>query len=296
MGYISMNNVSYSYPTSEGMVIKNIDLSLEKGKFYALVGRNGSGKTTICNIIRGFIPHFYKGDLTGDVIVNDKNIKDEDLGSLALEIGYVFQNPFNQISGIKETVFEELAYGLENFGVKREEMIERVNGIIDIVNLADLKDKNPMELSGGQQQRVALASILIMDPEIIVIDEPTSQLDPQATESVFKIIEFMKNKGKTIILVEHKMDLIAEFADEIIIIDEGEVKLHDVTEKVLTDSRLMDWGVSYTEYTKLAMALLKKQFQIETIPTKIDEAAEMVENIVKRGETDVVSRVERSYV
>ena len=296
MSYIRMEDVSYSYPTSEKMVINNVNLSLEKGKFYALVGRNGSGKTTICNIIRGFIPHFYKGELTGDINVNNKNVKEEDLGSLALEIGYVFQNPFNQISGIKETVFEELAYGLENFGVARDEMIERVNEIIDVVNLGDLKDKNPMELSGGQQQRVALASILIMDPEIIVIDEPTSQLDPQATESVFKIIELMKNKGKTIILVEHKIDLIAEFADEVIIIDEGEIKLHDVTDKVLTDTRLGDWGVSYTEYTKLGMALSKKQFDIGKIPTKVNEATEIVRSLVKRGENDGVSGVERSYV
>ena len=281
MGYIILDDVSYTYPTSVNPVIKHINLSLAKGKIYALVGRNGSGKTTFCNIIRGFVPHFYHGTLTGDVIINGKNIKDEDLGSLALEIGYVFQNPFNQISGIKETVFEELAYGLENFGVPREEIIKRVEEMIEIVKLSELQDKNPMELSGGQQQRVALASILIMDPDIIVIDEPTSQLDPQATESVFKIIEFMKNKGKTIILVEHKIDLIAEFADEVIIIDDGEIKLHDVAEKVLIDERLNEWGVSYTEYTRLGMKLVENNYNVDEIPTKIDEATEIIRKLLR---------------
>ena len=281
MGYITLNNVSYSYPTSKGAVIKNANLSLEKGKFYALVGRNGSGKTTLCNLIRGFIPHFYKGQLTGDVIVNNKDIKNEDLGSLALDIGYVFQNPFNQISGIKETVYEELAYGLENFGVQREEIIRRVEEIIDVVNLAELQHKNPMELSGGQQQRVAFASILIMDPDIIVIDEPTSQLDPQATEHIFKIIELMRNKGKTIILVEHKMDLIAEYADEVIIIDHGEIKIHDLTEKVLIDPRLREWGVSYTEYTKLGMKLGENNFKVDKIPTTVDEATQMMQKLIR---------------
>lgn len=211
MGYITLSNVSYTYPTLKEPVIKDINLSLEKGKLYALVGKNGSGKTTLCNIIRGFIPHFYHGKLVGDVIVNNQNIEDGNIGTLAPTVGYIFENPFNQMSGIKEIVYEELAYGLENLGVPRDEMIKRVKKIIELVGLEDLKDKHPMELSGGQQQRVAFASILIMETDIILIDEPTSQLDPRATESVFEIILHMKNEGKTIILVEHIMDLIAEF-------------------------------------------------------------------------------------
>lgn len=281
MALIEISNLSYSYPISEKQVLKNINLSLEKGKFYAVVGENGSGKTTLCNVIRGFVPHFYKGDLEGSIEVDGKNLLDADLGSIALNIGYIFQNPFNQISGIRETVYEELAYGLENMGVAREEIKERVEKTIDLLNLSELADKNPMELSGGQQQRVAFASVLIMDTDILVIDEPTSQLDPQATESIFEIIEHIKNEGKTVILVEHKIELIAKFADEIIVLHHGEIKTKGPTKEVLTDVRLEEWGVPYTEYTKLAKALQQEKFSIEKLPIGYEETVGLINNLKK---------------
>jgi len=279
MALINFENVYYKYPTSSDWILNNINMSLEKGKFYAVVGSNGSGKTTLCNIIRGFIPHFFKGDLQGKVTVRGRDITEGDIGTLATTVGYIFENPFNQISGIKDNVYEELAYGLENLGVKREEIKRRVDDIIDLVDLHHLKDKNPLELSGGQQQRVAFASILIMDTDIIVIDEPTSQLDPQSTESIFKIIEHMKKEGKTIILVEHKIDLIAQFADEVIVLSDGEIKSRGKTKKVLTDNRLESWGVPYTEYTKLGKALKKKELYKGDIPLTLHEAVYVVNSL-----------------
>src|SRR5699024_10259706 len=117
---------------------------------------------------------------------------------IAQKIGFVFQNPFTQISGVKDTVFEEIAYGLENLGVEREEIRKRVENIIELLGIEYLQHNNPNDLSGGQKQRIAFASIIVMEPEILVIDEPTSQLDPQGTEEIFKIIEIMKKRGKTI--------------------------------------------------------------------------------------------------
>ncbi|MFC7395496.1 energy-coupling factor ABC transporter ATP-binding protein [Scopulibacillus cellulosilyticus] len=277
MAYISLKNVSYTYPTSEEPTIKNLSVELEKGKFYAVAGANSSGKTTLCNIIRGFIPHFYKGDLNGEVWIDGKNISEQEFGDLAIKIGYIFQNPFNQISGIKETVFEELSYGLENFGVPRDEIFQRVGKIIELAHLKSLVNKNPIEMSGGQQQLVALASILVMEPDIFVIDEPTSQLDPQGTEEVFKLIKLMKEKGKTIILVEHKIDLIAEYADEVIVIKDGELMLQGETKAVLTDERLPEWGVPYTEYTKLGMSLKNKGFPLKEIPITLNQAVSFIE-------------------
>lgn len=281
MGYIELNDVSYQYPTSTEKVIKNINLSLDKGKLYAVVGSNGHGKTTLCNIIRGYIPHFYNGELEGEVIVDGRNVLDEDMGSLAATVGYIFENPFNQISGIKETVFEELAYGLENLGVERALMKEKVTAMVKMMGLEALQDKNPMKLSGGQQQRVAFASILIMETDIIVIDEPTSQLDPQSTEKIFKIIENLKNEGKTIILVEHKMDLISHFADEVIVMQEGEIKLHGPAKEVLTDPQLEAYGVPYTDYTKLGFKLREKGFNLSEIPTTATETKQVVNEIIK---------------
>lgn len=164
MAFIELCNVSYSYPISDKKVLKDINLSLEKGKFYAVIGENGSGKTSLCNVIRGFIPHFYKGDLSGNIEVDGKNLVEEDLGSIARTIGYIFQNPFNQISGIRETVYEELAYGLENMGVPREEIVKRVDKTMDLLDLSELADKNPMELSKVHTKiRIPMAEIYQMN-------------------------------------------------------------------------------------------------------------------------------------
>ncbi|MGE6368762.1 energy-coupling factor ABC transporter ATP-binding protein [Planococcus kocurii] len=194
---IQLKDVSYRYPVGDEWALKHITVDIKKGSFVSIVGNNGSGKTTLCNIIRGFIPHFHKGELDGTVILDGKDMNDYELGQLSEKIGYVFQNPFTQISGVKETVFEEVAYGLENLGVPVEEIYPRVEEVLTLVNIQDLREKNPFELSGGQRQRVALASIIVMDPEILVIDEPSSQLDPIGTDQVFEIIRLMKEKGKT---------------------------------------------------------------------------------------------------
>ena len=125
---IDLKNVSYRYPVSDDSVLKNISFSIEKGKFTAIIGNNGSGKTTLCNTIRGFVPHFYKGDLDGEVIIDQTKITDYQLGQLGEKVGYVFQNPFIQVSGVKDNVFEEVAYGLENLGIPVEEIKVRVEG------------------------------------------------------------------------------------------------------------------------------------------------------------------------
>ena len=172
MGYVmECKNVTYTYPLADEPSIRNVSLNIEEGKFYGIVGENGSGKTTLCAILRGFAPSFYQGDIQGEVLVYGKPIGEYG-GELATKIGYVFQNPFTQISGVKETVFEEVAYGLENFGVPVEEIVERVEAIMKLTHIDSLAEKNPLELSGGQMQRVALASVLVLEPDILIIDQP----------------------------------------------------------------------------------------------------------------------------
>ena len=129
---IELRNVTYSYPLADKPAIKDVSLKVEEGKFYGVIGKNGSGKTTLCSIIRGFAPSFFKGELEGEVLLYGKPMSEYDQGELALHMGYVFQNPFNQISGVKETVFEEVAFGLENFRVPVEEIEERVMDIMKL--------------------------------------------------------------------------------------------------------------------------------------------------------------------
>ena len=284
MSYIEMKGISYKYPVGDENVLKDIHLSLEKGKVYALLGANGSGKTTICNLIRGFIPHFFKGDLYGDMLIEGKDIREWEMGDLAKKMGYIFQNPFTQISGTKDTVFEEIAFGLENLREEVPVIKEKVKDIIQLFGLENLQDKDPQQLSGGQRQRVSLASIMVMDPEILIIDEPTSQLDPQATEEVFKIINIMKQKGKTIILVEHKMELIAEYTDLAILLEDGKVVMKGKTKDILSDLKAMEYGITLPQYALLGHEM-KKYKLLNDIPVIESEAIEVFNKwLVGKGE------------
>ena len=279
MAYIDIQNVTYTYPLTKTPSIADVNLSFERGKFYAILGANGSGKTTICNILRGFIPNFFQGKMEGEVILDGKNLEEYTLGELSSKIGYVFQNPFNQITGARDTVYGEIAYGLENFGVPVEEIKERVDRIMEITNTSYLKDKNPFELSGGQQQRVALASVLVLEPDVLIIDEPTSQLDPQETERVFDIIEKMKNMGKTILLVEHKIELVAEYSDDILVLEDGKLIRFGEKHDVLSEIELQNHGVMLPQTVILADKMRKKGLKLkEKIITSDEIVKELKHN------------------
>ena len=277
MGYFKIENVNYKYPLEEKQALKNINIEIKKGEFWAIIGKKGSGKTTFCNMLRRFVPDFYKGELTGKITLEDKELKDYSQKELVQKIGFVFQNPFTQISGVKDTVFEEIAYGLENLGLEKEEIISRVEKILKLLEIEKLRDRNPYDLSGGQKQRVALASIIAMDPDILVIDEPTSQLDPKGTEDIFKIINLMANEGKTIILVEHKLELIAEYAQNILVFDEGEIILSGKAEEVLNNKILLEKEIGMTQYSILAYELEKSgKVELEEIPITKEKTVELL--------------------
>ena len=277
MGYFKLENVSYQYPLENRKVLKNINLDIKKGEFWAVIGKNGSGKTTLCSILRRFVPDFYKGELTGKITLEGKELREYSQKEIVQKIGFVFQNPFTQISGVKDTVFEEIAYGLENLGLEREVIISEVEKILKLLEIEKLRDRNPYDLSGGQKQRVALASIIAMDPDILVIDEPTSQLDPKGTEDIFKIINLMANEGKTIILVEHKLELIAEYAQNILVLDEGEIILSGKAEEVLNNKILLEKEIGMTQYSMLAYELEKSgKVELEEIPITKEKTVELL--------------------
>ena len=185
MCYFKLKDVSYKYPLEDREILKNINLDIKKGEFWAVIGKNGS-------------PDFYKGELKGRITLEGKELKDYSVKEIVQKVGFVFQNPFTQISGVKETVFEEIAFGLENLALDAEDIRKRVEETLKLLHIEELRNKNPYELSGGQGQKVALASIIAMDPEIMVIDEPTSQLDPKGTEEIFEIN--LKKKEKPLYL------------------------------------------------------------------------------------------------
>lgn len=276
MCYFKLEDVSYKYPLEDREILKNINLDIKKGEFWAVIGKNGSGKTTLCNVLRRFVPDFYKGELKGKITLEGKELKDYSAKEIVQKVGFVFQNPFTQISGVKETVFEEIAFGLENLALDTEYIRKRVEETLKLLRIEELRNKNPYELSGGQGQKVALASIIAMDPEIMVIDEPTSQLDPKGTEEIFEIIDILKKEGKTIILVEHKLELIAEYAEKVMVLDEGEMILSGNTEDVLKNKILMEKEIGIPQYAALAYKLMEEgKVQFEEIPITKEKAVEV---------------------
>ncbi|MFD2829629.1 energy-coupling factor ABC transporter ATP-binding protein [Corticicoccus populi] len=274
MSILSLRNVSYQYPLEAEKAVKHISFDLKEGKVYGVIGANESGKTTLCNIMRGFIPELYKGELTGEILYKGKDIAEYNIGDLASEIGYSFQNPFTQISGVKETVFEEIAYGMENLGISREQMTARVNELAALFNLEELINENPFELSGGQKQRVALASVTALDPKIIILDEPTSQLDPKSTEDIFKVVEHLKKQGKTIFLVEHKVDLLAEYCDEIFLLSGGEMVMQGKTKDILSDEKVLKYGAGLPQ---IVLYFLQSELNNANIPLTVEAAYQMLE-------------------
>jgi len=275
MAVVNLQNVTYKYPLTDSPALQNINLQVNEGEFVAVIGPNGAGKSTLCYMLAGFVPHFFKGELNGTVEIAGAELNKSNLHEWVLNVGLAFQNPFNQISGAKYTVFEEIAFGLENTGVPRNEMIQRVEAAMKLTGISDLADRSPYSLSGGQQQRVALASILVMQPKVLVLDEPTSQMDPIGTREVFGVIRTMAEKGMTVVMAEHKVEWIANFADRLIALHEGKILLEGKPQEVLTSDLLLDKGFGVSRYTSVArqareMGLWKK----DTLPVTLEEAAD----------------------
>ena len=183
--------------------------------------------------------------------------------------------------GVKDTVFEEVAYGLENMGVPVEEIEKRVVDVMRMTDIEALAEKNPFDLSGGQMQRVALASVIVLEPDILVIDEPTSQLDPEGTDRVFASIKSLKERRKTIILVEHKIDLIAEYADEVLVFKDGEIIASGDKQKILSDMSLAEKDVALPQVAILGNKLKQMGLPITEIPVTEKEAVEIIRKALK---------------
>jgi energy-coupling factor transport system ATP-binding protein len=275
MAIVNLQNVSYKYPLTESPALQEISLQVGEGEFVAIIGPNGAGKSTLCYTVAGFVPHFFKGELSGIVEVAGRQAQESTLSDWVLNVGLAFQNPFNQISGAKYTVFDELAFGLENIGVPREEMRARVQAAMELTGIRDLADRSPYSLSGGQQQRVALTAILVMQPKVLVLDEPTSQLDPIGTREVFEVIRSMAAGGMTVILVEHKVEWIAQFADRVIALDEGRILLEGTPQEVLTSDLLPGRGFGISRYTSTAREAQKSGlWKRDDLPVTLEQAVE----------------------
>ncbi len=281
MAVIETKGLMYTYPSGTKRALEDVSITIERGEFVVLTGPSGCGKTTLCRCFNGLVPHFYGGKLEGDVLVTGLNVHEHSIYELARHVGLVFQNPENQLFAL--SVEKDVAFGLENLGVPRDEMKKRVDWALQTTDIEDLRERAPHELSGGQQQRVAIASVLAMQPNVMVLDEPTSFLDPLGAQRIFEVInELNKNLGITVVLVEHRLDLAARYADHVIIMDEGRVMLDGKPREIfkLEKTRLM--GIGIPKSTRLYQVLEKSGVHLGKVPITSEEATQILKEVLNR--------------
>ena len=276
MAVIETRNLSYTYPGATKPSISDVSLKVEKGDFVLITGPSGCGKTTLCRCFNGLIPHFYQGELKGEITVAEKDVTKHQTHEMAKHVGLVFQNPENQLFAL--SIEKDVAFGLENLGFSREEMRKRVDWALNLTGIYDLRERSPHEVSGGQQQRVAIASVLAMQPEIIVLDEPTSFLDPLSAEKIFQVIhELNQTLGMTVVLVEHRLDLTARYANHIIIMDEGKVCSDGGTREILCAEETRIIGVGIPKATLLYKLLGNEGMNLgDVTPLSSEEMAKLL--------------------
>ena len=279
MPAIVARNLTFTYVGAEEPSMQNVNLSIEQGAFAILTGPSGCGKTTFCRCLNGLIPNFYSGKLEGELTVNGVNVDGKSTAELASHIGFVFQNPENQLFSL--SVERDVAFGLENLGIGREEAIDRVRWAMEVTGITDLSKKAPYELSGGQQQRAAIAGVLAMKPRIIVLDEPTSFLDPRSAEEIVEVIAKLNREMQlTILLVEHRLDIVSRYADRVIVMNEGKVALDGPPAHAYgNEARLI--GIGLPKVTHLFHLLRSDGFQLATNPITVEEATNELRRILR---------------
>lgn len=275
MSVITVENLRYRYPHTKELALDGLDFSVEKGEFIGIIGENGAGKSTLSQAIMGLVPQFYKGAYGGMVTVDGIEAGKTPVAQLCGHVGLVFQNPFNQLSGAKDNVYEEVAFGMQNLGVPAEEMKKRVEEALKLLDIWQYRDRNPFDLSGGQMQRVAIASVLVMRPDVMILDEPTSQLDPEGSDEVFRAVETLTGSGITILMIEQKIEKLAAYCDRILLLHKGKQIAFDTPQKVFSMPDLNDYGIQAPAFTRICKAE-QETLADGTYPVTVKEAAEVL--------------------
>ena len=275
MSLIEVKDLKYRYPGTTQLALDGVSFTVEKGEFIGIAGENGAGKSSLSQALLGLIPQFYKGAYGGSVTVCGMDARSTPVSELCRHVGLVFQNPFNQLSGAKDTVYDEVGYGLQNLGFPPEEIRTRVESVLRCFGIWEYRDRNPFDLSGGQLQRVAICSVLAMKPDVLILDEPTSQLDPEGSEEVFHTVDELTKMGITIIMIEQKIEKLAGYCDRVLLMHQGHVVDYDTPRRIFSREDLYDLGVNPPAYTRFARANALV-FEDGTLPVTHAETLERV--------------------
>jgi energy-coupling factor transporter ATP-binding protein EcfA2 len=277
---IQANHLTFTYTGASTPSIQDVTITVQPGEFIVLTGPSGCGKTTICRCLNGLIPNFYSGDFSGELFVNEMNVKDRTTAEMAAHAGMVFQNPENQLFSL--SVERDVAFGPENLGLSRQETRKRVDWALDATGIAHLKDKPPYELSGGQQQRAAISSVLAMQPKVMILDEPTSFLDPKSALEILEVISDLNRRLKiTIILVEHRLDIVSKHANRVVVMDSGKIVLDGTPSDVYGEhARLI--GIGLPRVTTLFNLLQRDGLAFPQTPATVEAAAGILRKMLSQ--------------
>ncbi len=274
---IELDGVTFTYAGEATPALQHLDLRITTGELWAVLGPTGAGKSTLCSLLAGFIPHFYRGSLRGKVRVAGIDVPGSSLGEMSEHVGSVFQNPFNQVTGARYTVREEIGFGLENLGVPRPAMLERIERSLALTGLSELAERSPYALSGGQQQRLAIASILALRPKLMILDEPTSQLDPAGTGQVFTLLRDLVSAGETTVVVaEQRLEWVARVADRCLVLQSGTKAAEGTPSDVLSSPEAEGWGLCESRFSRAARAAAAQGITPlrPQLPHTLDQAVE----------------------
>lgn len=252
---IEVRNFSFRYRGASALAVHDVSLSIPEGSFVGVTGAAGSGKSTLTYALNGIVPHCYRGDFFGSVLIDGCDTVETSLTDISRIVGSVCQDIDSQM--VSSVVEDEVLFGLENFGVPRAEIEGRLTGALEAMGIADLRCRSIDSLSGGQKQKVAIASILALEPRVLVLDEPTAELDPASSEAVFALLDrYAREKKCTVVVVEQKIALLAEYADLLVVMEDGAVRFADAPEAVLAHAaELYEIGVNCPRSTSLVNRL-----------------------------------------
>ena len=269
----SIQDLSFRYIESERHALRDVNLEIGQGEVLLLAGPSGCGKSTLLRCINGLIPHMYPGEYQGHVSIGGLKVAETPMSVLSQNVGLLFQNPENQI--FMFSVERDVAFGLQNLGVPRDEMRRRVDETMKLLGITDLAFRAPHELSDGQKQRTALAGVIAMRPKLIILDEPTSLLDPKTALEVVSLIERLNRElGVTFIIVEHRLELLIPIAHRLVVMDGGTKVLDGPPQQVLADERAEGYGVGVPPVARLYSSLLKDGVRLPKVPDSPEQMAE----------------------
>lgn len=277
---IVFDQVSYRYPGGQRQALTRLSLSIQRGEFVAVLGENGAGKSTLCQMLNGVIPTTRGGRMRGRVTVADLDTQAAGVARLASRVGIVLDDPETQL--FTTSVLNEVAFGPENLGVEPAEILRRARWALEVVRLAGYEDHPPSALSGGQKQRLAIAAALSMMPEILVLDEATSQLDPVGTVEVLSIVrELNRTMGMTILMATDKGEQVAEFCDRVLVLHQGELVADGRPKEVFADKDLLARVmIRSPQVSQLAAYLADEGCPLPRFPITLVEACRDIEGLL----------------